>query len=46
MKNLTTQQQEQIERLIRLGDSKELATETVLNIKNNDSDIYQTAYYS
>lgn len=46
MKNLTNEQREEVKILVRLGDSEELAIETVLNKKTSSTEAYQTAYYS
>lgn len=44
---LTKSQMETFTILVRLGDSKELALKTVLEIKpNTSSDLYELAYYS
>ena len=44
MTNLTEAQKNLFDTLVRLGDSKELALETVLDKKENNSDIYRLAY--
>ena len=44
MKNLTAEQQRMFESLVSLGDSKELALKTVLELKVNDSEMYYAAY--
>jgi hypothetical protein len=47
MENLTKQQKEEVKILVRLGDTLELAIETVLNTTNVEiSNSYQIAYYS
>ena len=46
MENLTKEQQETVKTLVRLGDSLELAIETVLNIKKVDAEFYRQAYDS
>lgn len=48
MKNLTEKQKKTYESLIRLGDSKELALKTVLEMVKEEepSEMYQIAYYS
>lgn len=47
MKNLTAKQQDLFETLVRLGDSKEFALETVLKQeKKESSELYRLAYYS
>lgn len=49
MKNLTTDQNAQIQRLVNLGDSLELATKTVLaqRVRSEEElDFYRTAYAS
>ncbi|WBC28466.1 hypothetical protein RPMD05_8 [Rhodobacteraceae phage LS06-2018-MD05] len=45
MKNLTKSEQELFNSLVKLGDSKELALETVLSERNKEtSNIYYQAY--
>lgn len=44
MEKLTKEQITEIKILVRLGDSLELAIETVTKKKNNKSKIYYTAY--
>jgi len=47
IENLTAAQLKSFNSLVRLGDSKELALKTVLEMQvNTDSQIYQLAYYS
>ena len=46
MTTLTKEQKDLFETLVRLGDSEELAMKTVVNEKDNDSTMYETAYYS
>lgn len=46
MNTLTKAQQISIKTLVRLGDSLELATKTVLNQKENNSNLYKIAYES
>lgn len=41
---LTTEQQRMFESLVRLGDSEELALKTVLEHKENNSEMYYQAY--
>lgn len=41
---LTAEQQRMFESLVRLGDSEELALKTVLEQKENNSDMYYQAY--
>jgi hypothetical protein len=43
---MTNSQKEEIKILVRLGDSLELATKTVLNEKIIDTAIYKRAYES
>ena len=43
---LTVDQKAQIKSLVRLGDSLELATKTVLEIKVFDNSLYKLAYES
>jgi hypothetical protein len=44
--NLTTEQKNLFNTLVRLGDSKELALKTVLEQKEKNTEMYQIAYYS
>ena len=44
MKNLTKEQQDLFETLVRLGDSEELALKTVLKQEQNNSELYYKAY--
>lgn len=44
--NLTKEQTETVERLVHLGDSEELAIETVLNTKTFSTELYETTFYS
>jgi hypothetical protein len=47
IENLTKSQLETFNSLLRLGDSKELALKTVLEINDNtDTDFYELAYYN
>ena len=47
MENLTQKQKEEVKVLVRLGDTLELAIETVLNTSDVEtSNLYQIAYYS
>jgi len=46
MKNLTQTQKDTFNRLVQLGDSKELALKTVLEMKTRNTETYQIAYYS
>lgn len=43
---LTKSQLDTFNSLVRLGDSKELALKTVLELKKVDTKTYQIAYYS
>jgi hypothetical protein len=43
---LTVEQEAQIKRLVRLGDSLELATKTVKEMKVFDDSLYRLAYHS
>ena len=46
IENLTAAQLKSFNSLVRLGDSKELALKTVLEMQENiDGKIYQLAYY-
>lgn len=46
MNSLTPAQTKEIEILVRLGDSLELATKTVLEQKDKNNDFYRNAYES
>ena len=43
---LTNEQKDLFNTLVRLGDSKELALETVLNQEEKETEMYEIAYYS
>ena len=44
--NLTNEQKNLFNTLVRLGDSKELALKTVLNQEEKETEMYEMAYYS
>lgn len=46
MNALTPEQTKEVEMLVRLGDSLELATKTVLGKKGQDRELYKNAYES
>ena len=46
IENLNKEQKSTFDSLVKLGDSKELALNTVLNLENNSTEMYQMAYYS
>ena len=44
--NLTNEQKDLFNTLVRLGDSKKLALETVLKEDKKETEMYEIAYYS